>query len=196
VLQKIKPQWERLISPICIVFEKSNISPNWITVLSTLFISASGICYGLREFYWAVGVGLIGGIFDGVDGKVARDLGKTSQFGGFFDSTMDRVAEIFIGGGIIYSFLNTPDFVFAAFATFISMNGAIMTSYVRARAQGVGVDTTGGILQRADRGLFLGISAIISHKALLYAVCIVGALSYITVLQRIIQVYKKTKSNP
>jgi phosphatidylglycerophosphate synthase len=193
MIHVIKPQFEKFISPLCWVFKKLNISPNSISFIGFLITLGCAVSFAYKEFVLAVVLVTVGGILDGVDGKVARDTGRTTVYGGFFDSTLDRLSEIAITCGILYSYLHTEYFTKAAFLIFAGITGALMTSYVRARGQGAGVDTKGGILQRADRGIVLGLCAVIGPNVLLYGVAAIAAIGYLTVFQRMYLVWKGLK---
>jgi CDP-diacylglycerol--glycerol-3-phosphate 3-phosphatidyltransferase len=193
MLHKFKSNFEKIIAPICYVFRRWNISPNWITFLGLLLILSASVAFALRAFYWAVILCAIGGILDGVDGKIARDMSRTTLWGGFLDSTFDRFSEIGIGLGILYSYISTPLFSKAAFLVFLAITGSLMTSYIRARGQGIGCDPKKGLLQRPERGIVLAIGALVSHKALLFCVGLVAIGSYFTVMERIIFIWKNQR---
>lgn len=194
MLHRFKMQFEKIIAPISRIFERNNISPNFITVTGFVLTVISSIAFGQKKFYLALFILTIAGILDGVDGMVARQANKITRFGGFLDSTLDRFAEIAIGAGILYSFHdNTHLFPTAAFLVFVAITGALMTSYVRARGQSIGFDPEMGIMQRADRGVVLGICALIGQRALLAGVLIIAIFSYLTVFQRIYAVWKSTR---
>lgn len=194
MLHKTKAWFEKLITPLCIPFEKGGVSPNWITLLGLVIILGCSAAFAFKKFYLAVLLGAIGGIFDGVDGKVARDTGKITLYGGFWDSVLDRFSEIAIGFGILMSFVGTSYFFKASLLVFLAITGALMTSYVRARGQGIGCDPKEGLLQRADRGLLLGICALLGQKSLLIGVALAALMGYITVFQRMWIVWRLAKA--
>ncbi len=193
MLQHFKKSFEKLIQPISAFLIQKRVSPNWITLAGLALIIAGSAGFAFRRFGFAVAMIALGGILDGIDGKVARDGNMITRFGGFLDSTLDRISEIAIGLGILCSFLGTPYFTMASFLVFFCMTGALMTSYVRARGEGAGFDPKAGLLQRADRGLVLGLCALIHHKALLVGMGFVAVVAYITVFQRICLVWKGLK---
>ncbi len=193
MLHHFKKPFEKLIHPISSFFIRRRISPNWITLAGLALVLGGAVCFAFRRFGLGVAIIAIGGILDGVDGKVARDGKMITRFGGFLDSTLDRIAEIAIGLGILISFLGTPYFPLASFLVFLSMTGALMTSYVRARGEAAGFDPKDGFLQRADRGVVLGVCALIAHNALLVGVAAVALIGYVTVGQRIYLVWRGTR---
>jgi len=207
MLHHTKRQFEKLISPICRIFIKCHISPNWITILGFCFTILCSVAYAFNHYIPAIILKAIGGILDGIDGKVARDIGAQTKFGGFLDSTVDRLSEVAIGIGILLSFRNHNTFMLASILVFFAITGSLLTSYVRARGQGIGCDPKEGLLQRADRGVILALPALIGwsidhyynihhhyvYICLLVGVAIVATASYITVFQRIYFVWKGTK---
>ncbi len=89
-------------------------------------------------------------LFDMLDGQVARLGGMTSTFGAMYDSVLDRYCEMFTLGGIAYWLIGIGDF-FGALLTFLALTGSIMVSYVRARAEGLGLECKIGFMQRPER---------------------------------------------
>ncbi len=185
---KIKHYYEIFLSPASSLLIKINISPNWVTVIGFIISLSCAYEFAVRNFYLAVTLGVVGGLFDGLDGKLARDTNNVTRFGSFLDSTLDRLSEIAIGGGILYSFVDTDMFLFASLLVFLAITGALTTSYVRARGEVAGYNVKSGILQRPGRGVILFVGALISHKALLIGVGVVAFFAYVTVLQRMFAV--------
>ncbi|MCF6183063.1 MAG: CDP-alcohol phosphatidyltransferase family protein, partial [Bacteroidales bacterium] len=103
---------------------------------------------------------LTAGIFDMLDGQLARKTNKMTKFGALFDSVIDRYSEMVMFFGITYYLVSYHYFLSGVFA-FIAMIGSIMVSYVRARAEGLGVECKIGLMQRPERVLTIGISAIL-----------------------------------
>jgi len=209
MLHKTKPQFEKLIAPVCGLFMKLNVTPNWITVLGLLLVIAAMVSFALRQFWLFFIFGVAGAILDGVDGKVARDTGKITRFGGFLDSSLDRIAEIIIAGGVLYCFIGSGLFTLASGVVVATITGALLTSYVRARGDAAGFDPKEGLLQRADRGAVFLSSIIIGlvldrfcgnsqphyflFRAILLGSGIIALAAYFTVFQRIYFVWKNTK---
>ena len=136
---------------------------------------------------------LVAGAFDTLDGALARATNRVTQFGKFFDSTMDRFSEAVVFLGLAIAFLRGPSVGAAETAgvalSFVVMIGSIMISYARARAEGLDLDCEVGWLQRPERILILGIGLLLP-RALLLAV--LAVLTHITVGQRIAHVRRLT----
>lgn len=108
---------------------------------------------------WAGALVLFAGLFDMLDGQVAR-LGKmSSSFGAMFDSVLDRYSELIMFLGICY-YLIAHHYFFSSLFAFIAMIGSMMVSYTRARAEGLGIECKDGLMQRPERIVLIGVSAI------------------------------------
>ena len=161
-----------------------NVNPNSLTLLGLLLISVSTYFYMTHSFIYAGLFLTMGAFMDGVDGAVARRLGRAGGMGAFIDSTVDRVEDSIIAIGILLTNLVNPLYVILMLAT------SMMVSYTRARAEGLGVEMSGvGIAERWLRLILLIVATFIttlSPTALEVAVIIVIILSSITVVQRTI----------
>ena len=140
---------------------------------------------------------LLGGVFDMVDGKVARATNRVTKFGALYDSTLDRYSEVMIFFGLAYYFVTSrwhvADYNLAlitAVAVSVAIGGSVMTSYVRARAEGLGLECKVGMMQRPDRVVFIAFGAIFHLYALVVTIFIVAIFSNITAVQRLYSVWK------
>jgi CDP-diacylglycerol---glycerol-3-phosphate 3-phosphatidyltransferase len=109
---------------------------------------------------WGGAVILFAGLFDMMDGRLARVSGRDSKFGAMYDSVLDRYSELVMFLGICY-YLVAHHYFFSSLFAFLAMIGSIMVSYVRARAEGLGIECSDGLMQRPERILLIGISAIL-----------------------------------
>jgi CDP-diacylglycerol--glycerol-3-phosphate 3-phosphatidyltransferase len=158
-----------VFNPFLWVINKLNISPNTLTVIGLLFNIVAAIIliaggenpnrYELSYIGWAGAMILFGGLFDMLDGYVAKTQGKTSTFGALFDSVLDRYSELVMFLGIMY-FLVAHHYFFSSVVTFIALTGSVMVSYTRARAEGLGIDCSVGFMQRPIRIILIGFSAL------------------------------------
>lgn len=159
----------RVIDPFINLLIKLRITPNMITGFGLLLnLLAMGLLiYGAElgersdHSYvgWAGLTILLAGLFDMVDGRLARVGGMASSYGALFDSVIDRYSEMFMFLGICY-YLVAQDYFLSSIFAFIAMIGSVMVSYTRARAEGLGVNASVGLMQRPQRILLIGISAI------------------------------------
>jgi CDP-diacylglycerol---glycerol-3-phosphate 3-phosphatidyltransferase len=168
------------------------IGPNTVTfagVLVTLMVPVEMV-----KSDW-VGAGLwllASGFFDLLDGSLARHAQARSSFGAFWDSTWDRVSESLVFGGyLLYYYQHQePNLLLTAFAVSIL---SLLVSYTRARAEGLGVDCEVGVLPRPGRVLLLAFGFLVSQPT--GALILVGALTLVTVIQRILRVYQKASKS-
>lgn len=133
---------------------------------------------------------LVAGFFDILDGSMARNTGQKRPFGAFWDSTMDRVSEAIVFGGLLLYYGQREDIsnLLLAFCVCIL---SFLVSYTRARAEGLGIDCEVGILPRPGRVILLALGFFIAKPAL--ALLVVGVLSFVTVLHRIYWVWEKAR---
>ena len=180
---------------------RSNISPNILTTFGTFISVGAGVAYGFGEIHLGGGLLLSSGIFDMLDGRVARGGGKTTPFGAFYDSTLDRVADTALFLGIALYFMQgglEPGLIMTGVSVaVIAMAASLTVSYARARAEGLGLECKVGFAQRAERLIGLGIPSLFfgagPRGLLLFSiVSILAALAVVTVVQRILHVYKIT----
>lgn len=183
---KFKTPLTRILNPIA---RNLNINPNVVTVISP-FVAVIA-AYGFANHYLILGCVaiLISGFLDVVDGAVARYHNKSSKFGAFLDSTMDRFADAIIYIGLIFGgYCNW-------FVGILAIHSAITVSYVRARAESQGAECNIGIAERAVRMIILMIGALIGYFTgdiyFTYVIYILVILSYFTVVQRIVHVWRQ-----
>lgn len=181
MLNRLRKQIEPYFLRIGKLAAGAGIPPLVWTYLGVLLALSSALAY---SGYLAVD-GRLGGVLllasglaDIIDGSVARVLNRVSIKGAFLDSTLDRLGEIFVFFGILAGGLADPLIVVAA----VSLS--LMVSYVRARAEGLGVKISGmGIGERAERLLILGVMSVIGYTSL--GVLVVLVLSAFTTAERI-----------
>lgn len=166
----VKKNAYKALNPIIKIIKSTGITPNGITIIGFIItiISSVILIYGAEKgvrgdtkyITWFGIVLLIAGIFDMLDGQLARATNKMTKFGALFDSVIDRYSEMVMFFGIAYYLVSFHYFLSGVFA-FIAMIGSIMVSYVRARAEGLNVECKVGIMQRPERVLTIGITAIL-----------------------------------
>jgi phosphatidylglycerophosphate synthase len=175
--------------PLAPLARRIPFSPNILTIAG-LFVNAAAAALISYDLVLAGAVVLFGGLFDMLDGVVARANGKTTSFGAFLDSTLDRYSDSFLIIGALWYFYvsGSHDGVLISAGALV---GSLVTSYARARAEGVGADCKVGILERPERVVLIALGCI--SGLLLPAMVIILVLSHVTVIQRIIHVYKQLK---
>ena len=150
----IRDGYLRLTQPLIAWCVRAGVSPNTLTVLGTLCCGIAGAMFAAGWIHaagWTLGVTAF---FDVIDGAVARASGKATVFGSFFDSTLDRVADAFLFGGIAL-FFASPGPHYSLIMTAVAMlalSAVQITSYSRAKADAISVDLKGiGALERPER---------------------------------------------
>lgn len=158
----------KIINPLVHGMIKVGITPNFITttglvlniVAAALFIYAGACCPGeLTYVGWGGGIVLFAGLFDMMDGRVARVGNMCSTFGAFYDSVLDRYSELFTLLGISY-YLLLNGYLCGSVLTSIALIGSLMVSYVRARAEGLDLECKVGLMQRPERVVLAALGAI------------------------------------
>jgi archaetidylinositol phosphate synthase len=188
MLQSLRPLLTKILNPLA---KHLNINPNIVTVISPFVALLAA--YGFAKHMLILGMLAIlaSGFLDVVDGAVARYHNRSSKFGAFLDSTMDRFADAIIYIGIIIGgYCNW-------FVGILAIHSAICVSYVRARAESQGVECNIGIAERAVRMVILMVGSLIGYFAgdiyFTYVIYILVILSYFTVAQRIVHVWRQLK---
>lgn len=187
---------DRFTAPTAKILSKTGVTPNTLTVMGFLVSVAAGVLIATE--YLLVGglVVLFAGAFDLLDGPVARATGKTTKFGGFLDSTLDRLSEAAVLAGILayYAFSGGTWESLLAFGCFV---GSVMVSYLRARAEGLGIKCEVGIFTRAERVVVMSIGLMFGQwfdLAIPIMLGIITALAFFTVLQRLLHVQRNEKT--
>ena len=164
--------------------------PDTLTVLGWTLSVGSAVLFGLGYTRIAGVVMLLGGLFDALDGAVARESNRMSDFGAFLDSTLDRLSEATIFVGIIFFYAASAR-PYEALLAGVAMTFSLLTSYARARAEGLGMECQVGLLERAGRVVIL--SAFSIAGLLTVGLGLVAAGALITTAQRILHVRRATR---
>lgn len=184
-----------VLRPVADALVKRRVHPNVLTTLG--FVVAIGA--GLAFFVGAVRTGglvvILAGVFDMLDGRVARESGLASKFGSFYDSTLDRISELVIYAGLLAVFQGSA-YPWMVYVTFAAAGGALMVSYTRARAEALGIPCKVGLMQRPERVVGLGVGAMLGIKALVVVLLVLAALSILTAIERIFAVYSVARAVP
>jgi CDP-diacylglycerol--glycerol-3-phosphate 3-phosphatidyltransferase len=188
--------------PLVRWFVRSGVQPNTITTVGTLLVVVSSVFYGFGFIRLGGAFLLLSGGLDTLDGAVARQSGGATDFGAFYDSTMDRVSDGATFIGIATYLLHAPDVAYRNLAIILAMVAtlaSLVVSYARARAQGLGIDCRVGIAQRAERVIGLGAASLLvgaGPRALVLEgiIAILALTSIITIVQRFHFVYRATHS--
>ena len=134
---------------------------------------------------------LISGVLDVLDGAVARSTGRVTRFGGFLDSVLDRYTDLAVMGGIFFFYISRYDVEYAVVA-FIAAAGTALIPYARARAEAASLTCKAGLLERPERLVLLIIGLFVPFL-LGYIISALAILTHVTVMQRILHVWKQTR---
>ncbi len=186
----LKDTFHQLLYPLVRLLSALKVRPDTLTILGWTLSVASAVLFGLGYARLAGVVMLLGGLFDALDGAVARESNRMSAFGAFLDSTLDRLSESTIFVGIIFYYA-ASDLPYGALLAGSAMVFSLLTSYARARAEGLGIECEVGLLERAGRVVILSIFSIVG--LLTVGLCLVAVGALVTTAQRILHVRRATR---
>jgi len=140
----------------------AGVHPNILTAIGVVINVGCGVLFGFGEFFWAGIVLIVANIFDMLDGNVARMTGNVTKFGGFLDSTLDRLSDmvVFLGIMVFYAGNSPQHSLLHVTLAGVAMMASVMVSYTTARSEGLGVKANVGFLQRPERVVLLIIGAL------------------------------------
>jgi phosphatidylglycerophosphate synthase len=175
-----------LDKPLSSLAGKIQMSPNTITITGLVVTIMAAIILA-NNLFWGGILILLAGLFDMLDGIVARTHDKATKFGAFFDSVLDRYSDSFLFLGLAWYFMQ-GDAVAGAVLSLGTMVGALLVSYTRARAEGLGTDCKVGVMERPERVVLMAFGALTGW--IVPVIWIMFILTHITVVQRIHHVWK------
>jgi phosphatidylglycerophosphate synthase len=207
LLTKLKKRIQEMLCAEANIAHRLGLTPNKISIVGFVLSLVSAVAYAIAPIHsvlfliLAVVFMLVSGFCDTMDGIVARTFNQTSAFGAFFDSVLDRYADVAIYGGIIIGGLCSPvagdGVLYNPIWGLAALAGSVLVSYTRARAEGIGVKMESvGFAERAERMLILGVFTIIAVfylPALYVGLIVLAVLTNFTVIQRVHHVFKMLK---
>jgi CDP-diacylglycerol--glycerol-3-phosphate 3-phosphatidyltransferase len=203
--QAVKDGFVRLTDPAVRALVRGQVRPNVITTVGALVVVGSAVAFGLGSVRLGGLLLLLSGLFDILDGQVARQGRKASNFGAFYDSSLDRVGEAALFAGIALHFLRgglPPQLVtIGVMLAITALSASLLVSYTRARAEGLGFECKVGIAARAERILVLGAPTLLfgagpEGRLLLWIMAVLALATVITVIQRIVHVARVSAGSP
>jgi CDP-diacylglycerol--glycerol-3-phosphate 3-phosphatidyltransferase len=195
--QAVKDGFVRLTDPVVQALIRGGVKPNTISTVGALVVVGSAVAYGTGAIRLGGALLLASGLFDILDGQVARLGGLSTTFGAFYDSSLDRVGEAALFGGIALHFMRggllPGEVVWGVMLAIAALSASLLVSYTRARAEGLGLDCRVGIAARAERIVVLGAPTLLfgagrDGRLLLWIVAVLALATTITVIQRIVHV--------
>jgi phosphatidylinositol phosphate synthase len=203
--QAVKDGFVRLTKPVVGRLVRARVRPNTITTVGAAIVVGSAVAFAMSEIRLAGLLLLLSGLFDILDGQVARVGGLSSTFGAFYDSTLDRVGESALFAGIALHFLRNglppAETTLGVMLAITALASSLLVSYTRARAEGLGLEAKVGIAARAERFLLLGAPTLVLGNAwagrlLFWIVAVLALITVITVIQRVIYVARTSSAVP
>ena len=208
MLERFRQFWTKVWAPLADALLRLGVTPNQVTVVGTIGVSAGALWFFPRgQFFIGVMVVTAFVFSDLMDGYMARKLGTSSKWGAFLDSTLDRVGDAAVFGGIML-YYTTSDaeadlgdprmYLYLSLACLVLGN---LTSYARARAESLGMHAKGGIAERSDRLVSIlvmtGFAGLLDLPILReLTLWVLAVASLITVFQRMVIVYRQTVPAP
>ena len=191
ITKEIQAWGRRLATAVVTPLAASRMTPNMLTVAGLLLSLVTGGVLALGHMSIGGALLLVAGIFDTLDGALARVTDKASAFGAFFDSTLDRIAEAGIGLGLLlyYSIHHNAS---GTTLLYLVIVGSLIISYARARAEGLHVACKVGLMARPERVIALAVGLLLGPAITPWALALLAITTWGTVLQRIVHVWQET----
>jgi CDP-diacylglycerol--glycerol-3-phosphate 3-phosphatidyltransferase len=177
----------RALEPLVSLLASLGISPMLVSAFGLAF-SLWGAVVVARGSLLGGGIFLlIAGLCDVLDGDLARRLGRASSFGAFIDSLLDRVSEFVYFGGILIFVVRQPNDIpaYEPVVILLALMGSVLTSYARARAEGVGIECKVGVMERPERIGLLAIGLMAGYHFLMGVMLLLAVTTHVTVIQRV-----------
>ncbi len=183
-----------LTEPAVSILAKTRLSPNALTILGFALSIAIAWIVALGHLFLGGFLVLFSGWFDLIDGALARATGRTTRFGALLDSTLDRMGEAALLFGLLFYYLRQNAFQ-ESLLIFAVLVGSIMVSYIRARAEGLGLKSRVGLFTRPERVVLLALGLILSQisLALLIVLWLLAVGTNLTAIQRLFYAWRETK---
>jgi len=200
MLNRFRQFWTKLISPIASLLLRLGVSADAVTLVGTIGVCTGALVFFPRGELWLGVVVITAFVFsDLIDGHMARTSGTSSKWGSYLDSTLDRLGDGAIFGGLVLFYARSGDDLMAGVALWALVMGAT-TSYARAKAESLGLTASGGLAERADRLVSVLVIAFFSDVLnlpilLKVVLSLLAVASTITVVQRTLSVRRQVRDD-
>lgn len=186
----------RITEPLMAILKRSRLKPNTLTWIGLgMSIIAAGTI-ATNHLLISGFLVLLSGLFDILDGALARLTNQATRFGALLDSTFDRISDAVLLLGLLALYIRSGG-TLEIVLIFLALVGSFLTSYVRARAEGLGIDCPVGLFTRAERVIILTLGLLLNQFyrfSILIALLVLVVLGFVTVGQRLFYVWQKAKS--
>ena len=196
MLERTRAIWASFVSPLARFLVRRGVSPDVVTLIGTAGVCLAALICFPQGWLWQGAVIITFFVFaDLVDGQMAKIGGTASRWGAFLDSSLDRLGDAAVFGGILLFFVSHRESVLWASAALAALVFGQVTSYVKARAESLGFTAGGGLAARADRIVMILAGALLAGLGVPYvlegATALLAVASLITVAQRFYQVWRQ-----
>ena len=181
----------RITDPVVGVLSKSGITPNALTFINLSMNIAAAFIIATGHFLLGGILILVAGLFDLLDGALARFSKQTTRFGAILDSVADRISEAAILCGLLVWYIPQQGTSLEIVLIFAVLIGSFLVSYIRARAEGLGWQCQVGLFTRAERVIVLAIGLLINQ--IFIVLCVLVVFVFFTVFQRLVHLWKQAK---
>src|SRR3954453_10787955 len=179
------------VNPTARFLLRIGVTPNAVTIAGTVGVLIGSYLGAMGHLFWGTWVVTASALTDVLDGTMARMRPYAGRFGGLLDSSMDRIADAAVFGAVVYYLAGQDNPYGGMVAALICLAAGQVVSYVKARAQSLGLNADVGLAERFERLVILGVGGLLGSAGLAWglpaALWVVAALSVVTVLQRLIQ---------
>jgi CDP-diacylglycerol--glycerol-3-phosphate 3-phosphatidyltransferase len=199
MLERFRGAWAAIMAPPARLLNSLGVSPDVVTIIGTLGVLIGALVCFPQGWLWQGVLVVTAFVFaDMLDGQMAKSSGKASNWGAFLDSSLDRLGDAAVFGGILLYFTGPRDsLLWSSFALAALALGQV-TSYVKARAESLGFTCSGGLAARADRLLLILLGAFLAGVGVPYVLeavlVVLSVFGAITVAQRVVQVRRQARA--
>jgi len=193
--QDLKTRARKLLDPAVLALDSLGVPPFLVSLFGLAFSLYGAVVVADGALFLGAVFLLLSGLCDVLDGDLARRRNMVSKFGAFIDSTFDRVTEFaYFGAILLYTVNRIGGFQdWQVTIILVALSGSVLTSYARARAEGLGVSCSVGIMERPERITLLLVGLIFGYRILMTVMTILAVSSVYTFIQRVIHVHRVTK---
>ncbi len=184
----------RITSPLVGILNRGRITPNALTLINLALSMVAAYVIATGHFLLGGILVLVSGLFDILDGALARLTRKSTKWGAILDSIVDRIAEAAILCGLLVWYIRdtAQGNILEIMLVYAVLVGSFLISYIRARAEGLGLQCQVGLFTRAERVIVLVIGLLINQ--IFIALCILAVFVFITVVQRLVHLWKQART--
>jgi CDP-diacylglycerol--glycerol-3-phosphate 3-phosphatidyltransferase len=191
---KFRAPVDRAVKPLGDGLRRTGLTPDHLTWMGLLVAVAAAVAVGAGQLHLGLALVILAAVPDLLDGALAKASNSSSQRGAFFDSTIDRFADALLFGGVAWHFASTES-AHLALLPFAVMALSSVISYMRAKAESLGLDAKGGLMERAERIIALCLGLLIP-PLLIPILWLTLGLTAITAVQRFVKVWRQAAVAP